>query len=40
MIFSAHIFNANQLNVNVLEVFEKKQLLQTPHLASIKFCQQ
>ena len=40
MIFSANVSNANQFHVNLLEVFEKKQLLQTLNLASIKFCQQ
>ena len=40
MILSANTFNANQLNLNVLEIFERKQLLQTLPLASIKICQQ
>ena len=40
MILSANYFNANQLNLNVLEIFERKQLLQTLPLASIKICQQ
>ena len=40
MILSANNFNANQLNLNVLEIFERKQLLQTLPLASIKICQQ
>ena len=41
MILSAYNFNANQfINLNVLEIFERKQLLQTLPLASIKICQQ
>ena len=40
MILSANNFNANQLNLNVLEIFERKQLLQTLPLASIKISQQ
>ena len=40
MILSANNFNANQLNLNVLEIFERKQLLQTLLLASIKIFQQ
>ena len=37
MILSANNFNANQLNLNVLEIFERKQLLQTLLLAVLKF---
>ena len=40
MILSANNFNANQLNLNVQEIFERKQLLQKLPLASIKICQQ